>query len=436
MMNAAKQPSNETYLQAREQFFKDGGAAPVFRSRTELVDGVVFSAFEQHLTPVFGPGLAALAVGGYGRAELFPHSDIDVLLLAEEPLEGPAQREALSNFLRQIWDAGLRLSHSVHTPAECTELHAQNPELNVSLLDERFLAGDAGVYNRLREKTPKFLAQERQSLVKHLARLTRSRHEKFHNTIYHLEPNIKETPGGLRDLHLIWWLAKLRDPRMPAEDWLAELDSAKTFLHTLRCFMHFQSSRDNNLLNFDFQEQMAEQPFNTVKNPADWMREYFRNARAIHRVALKALEISEAQGGGLLQSFRDWRSRLSNSEFTISRERLILKSPGQLETDPEISLRVARFIGRHGVSPAPDTEARFAAAMPSLAEYFSQPRQTWNYLQEILRLPHAMRALRFMHDIGLMKAVFPEWGTIECLVQRDFYHRYTVDEHTLITIET
>ena len=420
---------------AREEFLRSGDSGEVQAARGRFVDDTVLDAYIEFLAPAFPDGISVLAVGGYGRMELFPHSDIDILLLTERAPHSREAKEGLSGFLKAIWDSGLRLSHSVHNLQDCVELHEQNIELNISLLDERFLCGDRPQYSRLEEKLPRFIAAERLTLIKHLERLTNSRHGKYHGTIHHLEPNIKETPGGLRDLHLVWWLTKLADPHRATPAWLEGLSDAKAFLHSLRCFLHYQTGRDNNLLSFDTQESLVEQPFITCGTAAELMRRYYRGARAINRAALRAMEESTGKSSSMLQSFRDWRSRLSNSEFTVSRDQILLKTPNLLEQDPESSLRLVRFVARHGITPGADTERRIEAALPAIGQYFGEPRPLWNYLQEIFQMPLAIQGIRIMHETGLMGALFPEWREIECLVQRDFYHCYTVDEHTLITIE-
>ena len=183
--------------------------------RTALVDGLVERSAGDLLWPRLPAGMALLAVGGYGRRQLFPYSDVDLLLLVESERLAQEVREPISAFLQRLWDSRLRLSHSVRTPAECAELHDQNIELNVSLLDQRFLAGDRSLYAKFAERLPRFLHAQREALVRNLARLTRERHEKYQNTFYHLEPNVKETPGGLRDYQLVRWLSQLRDAEAP-----------------------------------------------------------------------------------------------------------------------------------------------------------------------------------------------------------------------------
>ena len=441
----------------QRHFFLTGDAAEVLRATTERVDAIVQAAFAKYLAPTFPQGLAALAVGGYGRRELFPHSDIDLMLL-ENADPDKAGREAISRFLQAIWDSGLRLSHSVRSVKECLELHEANIELNISLLDRRFLTGDQSLWTDLEARMPKFLAAQRQPLTRHLCKMTRERHDKFHSTIFHLEPNIKETPGGLRDLHVIAWLAKLRGEASAAPT--TPLDEARDMLFRLRCFLHYRANRDNNLLSFDSQEEYAsnplaylpfsdvpggtaaavnsESPQGTDPDPAAaaaWMRQYFRGVRAISRETLRTLDTNEGEGGSLLAGFRDWRSRLSNSEFTISRERVLFRSPHAIATDPALVMRLFEFTGRHGLLPHRESERRIHEHWPALEAWVASGANLWPAVKEIFSTKHCATALRAMHETGVLSLIFPEFANIECAVIRDFNHRYTVDEHTIITIE-
>ena len=393
----------------------EGAHAELLRRSAE-VDQIVITAFQQIRPPV-----TAVAVGGYGRRELFPYSDVDLLLLNAAPDETKEQRELISEFLRALWDAGLRVSQSVHTVEDCLELHQGNLELTISLLDHRFLAGDRARHGRLEAELPKFLHRERPTLMDQLCKMTRSRQSKFADTIYHLEPNVKEHPGALRDLHVIRWLATLRES--PA-DYIPE--TAAELLYSIRIFLHRAMGRDANLLTFDLQEAISPEP-------AVWMREYYRSAREIWRAANQAMEASERRDLGLFSQFRDWRGRVSNSEFTVSRERVLLREPLELERDPEYPIRLMQFLARHNLRLARDTENRLMAALGGL---WLNRQPSWPSLRALLALPHAAGALRVMHETGLLTRLIPEWTRIDCLVTRDFYHQYTVDEHTLVTLES
>ncbi|MGH9665032.1 MAG: hypothetical protein ACRD9L_11465, partial [Bryobacteraceae bacterium] len=409
-----------------------GSAAPVLAGLSAAVDGLALEAFHASLAPAYPESVALLAVGGFGRRELFPYSDIDIVILLDRESQTARLKEPLAEFVRLLWDAGLRLSHSVRTVAECLKLHEQNIELNISLLDRRFLGGDRSVYDKVEERLPAFVEKQRGPLCRSLCEQARTRYLRYQDTLYHLEPDVKETPGGVRDLHAIHWLSLLHN-RTAAET--ESLPSAKAFLHSLRCFLHYRAQRDQNLLNFDAQDTIAEQPFTPVKVPALWMREYFRNARLIHREARRALNASEQSGGSLAGQLRDWRSRLSNAEFTVSRERVFVRNPGQLQAEPACIFRLFEFVARHGTPLAADTERRLENCRSVFAAYCEGPEGSWPAFAAILSLPNTALALRAMHNTGLLEVLLPEWDGISCLVVPDFYHRYTVDEHTLVAVE-
>jgi len=424
--------SNPAWDQIHQAFLRTADASPVLSRLTQLIDGMALQAYETSLAPAFPGGLAMLAVGGFGRRELFPYSDVDIMIVVQRESQTTVLKDALSEFVRLLWDAGLRLSHSVRTLAECAEIHEQNIELNISLLDRRLLGGDRELFAALENKLPAIEERQSRALVHHLRQLARTRHSKYQDTFYHLEPDVKETPGGLRDLHLIHWLGKLRKTRPEVAELLA---SPRRFLHSVRCFLHYRAGRDQNLLSFDEQEEITEQLFTSVGEPAAFMREYFQKARVIHNEARRALDWIDKSETSLLTQFRDWRSRLSNGEFTVSNERVFLRTPSQVESDPAIVLRLFEFVARHGITLAAETERRLEQNRDSFAAFCASPKFQWPSLRNILSLPRAPMALRAMHNAGLIQALFPEWQGILCLVVPDYYHRYTVDEHTLVTIE-
>jgi [protein-PII] uridylyltransferase len=393
--------------------------------RSEAVSAAVCKSARDHLDAVLGGRYAIAAVGGFGRGELFPHSDVDLLVLVDRTESAVAAKDAIGAFLRTLWDAGLAPSHSVRTPAECRQFDINNVELTVSLLTRRFLCGEQAIYNDLSTALPDFIRVQRRSVTEHLLRQTAQRYARFHETIYHLEPDLKEGPGGLRDLHLIEWLGLLRGA--PYREVLDALVPAREFLWGLRIALHQRSKRDENRLLFDAQDDL-------FPNPEAGMRDYFRHARAIARETKRLRETVHEPGGGMIRSFLDWRSRLSNAEFTVAREQVFLRSPGALASDNSLPLRLMQFIARHGFRLSPDSERRLSERFQ--APQFEPPRlNLWRELADLLKLPHAAHALRAMQETGLLTWILPEWRRIECLVTRDFYHRYTVDEHTLVTLD-
>jgi [protein-PII] uridylyltransferase len=388
-------------------------AGSILADRAAHVDSSVVAAFG-----AARPDVTVVAVGGYGRLELFPYSDVDLLLLVDGVPETPAAKNSIAEFLRILWDEGYRVSQSVRTEADCCELHEGNLELTISLLDRRYVCGDRARFDTLDQRFPKFLASQKSTIARELCRSARDRHTKYQDTIYHLEPNVKEHPGALRDVHVIHWLSKIAgDETADASD---DIASSRMFLYSVRLFLHDCFRRDNNVLSFDAQESISEKP-------AEWMRLYYRHVREISRAANRAMDVVESATNGLLAQFRDWRGRVSNSEFTVLRERVYLRDPQRLEIDPGVVMRLMTFISRHQLALAADTERRLAACTPA--------PPSWNGMRELLSLPHCIFGLRAMHSTGILAKILPEWNRVDCLVVRDFYHRYTVDEHTLLTVQ-
>jgi len=413
---AVKQPSevNEQERAIRDNFFRTRDAAAMLADRTALVDRIVRARWSS-----MPPGIAVAAVGGYGRSELFPYSDIDLLILIPDERTRLLIKEPLSLCLRDLWDEGLRISQSVHTPADCNQIDAGNAELAVSLLDRRLLAGDVSLFLQIKDP--------RAELGRNIAALTRERHGRFQNTIYHLEPNVKDAPGGLRDLQVIRWLQKLGSgdgETLPGFQTLFEI----------RCFLHYLGGRDDNKLSFERQDEIAH--LRDSSSPEQLMRDYYRAARGIARLAGRRLEAFEAKRSSLFSQFRDRTARLSNSDFSILHGQTFFRTSSAVTSDPEVILRLIDFTGRHGLPLAPDTDERIERGIGAFEQWVNSHLPVWPAFREILRLPHSGSAIRAMHACGALEAVFPELREMEALVIRDFYHRYTVDEHTLVAIET
>jgi len=424
--------------QAVERFLATGEAAGLVAARTAQVESAVRRAWQENLATHFARDLAVVATAALGRRELFPHSDVDLLLLVGREAGSGAARDALSAFLGSLWDQGMRVSHSVRTPAECCQVHPQNLELSVSLLDARWLAGDPTLYEQFRLRLAGFVCAHRHLLAQGLCRLARERHARFQNTIYHLEPDIKQTPGGLRDLHLVRWLTQLKTAgktHVPNPELPEPVQPARDLLWTLRCFLHLRASRDHNRLDFEAQQALAQQPFSHERDPAAWMRRYFRWARLLFRTAIEEIEQIESRAGSLLAAFQTWRSRLSNADFSVRRDRVFLRAPAVQVQAPDSLLHLFEFIARHGTPPSREAERQVRERLDALRDWIMPGRPLWPLFRSICSLPHAPLALRAMHETGVLGALFPEWGQIESLVVWDWWHRYTVDEHSLVSIE-
>ena len=398
-----------TENEIRDQFFLSRDASVMLAQRTALVDDIVRRRWSW-----MPAGIALAAVGGYGRKELFPYSDIDLLILTPDEKTQAAIKEPLSMCLRDLWDQGLRISQSVHTPADCNLIDSANAELAVSLLDRRFMAGDESLFRQIKDP--------RADLGRNIAQLTRERHARFQDTIYHLEPNVKDAPGGLRDLQVLRWLEKLGAGDGQAPDNV-------TALLQIRCFLHYLAGRDDNKLSFERQEEIAR--LNGASSPERLMREYYRAVRGITRLARRRLDRFEAKRSSLFSQFRDRTARLSNSDFSIVHGEIFFRS-----YEPGAILRLFDFAARHGLPLAADTEERVERGIEEFQSWVESHQPIWPAFRALLRQPHAAKALRAMHGCHALEAIFPELRDMEALVIRDFYHRYTVDEHTLVAIQT
>lgn len=402
-------------------------AAALLEERTRSVDALTQEAFARYLP---APGVALLAAGGYGRRRLFPHSDIDLLILSARPFSTIRERDRAGEFLRRLWDAGLRASHSVRTVEECCTLQPGNPELAFSLLDHRPLAGDPTLLEEFQSRWRRFLQTRGAEIAQLLCTAARARHARFQRTIFHLEPDVKEGPGGLRDLQAAEWLEQLCGGRgAPASTALLEP------LASVRTFLHLRHGRDNNVLDFDSQDAAARAGILGAGDPAALMRAWYRNATAVLRGAERAMEDFESRDRGRLSLWFSRRSRLSTTDFTVSRDRVFLRNPGLLDSDAELPLRLFLFTARHGLMPSRETEARLERHAPAWMDLRAGRPAGAAFWRELLRLPCAAAAVRAMRSAGYLPRVLPEWGRIDHLVVPDFYHRFTVDEHTNAALE-
>ncbi len=278
-------------------------------------------------------------MGGFGRRALFPHSDIDLLFLAQNEALRGSMKEPIRSICQEMWDIGLRVSPTTRTLDDCARFDRDNVEFTISLLDCRFLTGEAALFERLRQKIlPQLVARESDELVQRLSEVTRTRHLRFGNTIFHLEPNLKDGPGGLRDTQVAQWFGAIATldsgRRWPESLGLQQgpdgddLSDAMEFLSSTRCYLHYRGKRDDNVVTWEAQDELAARGIATKSGAlpsAEWMRLYFRHARAIFRNANQLLEQVPRARSSLYRSFQHWRSRVSNEDFSVVDGRVYLQ---------------------------------------------------------------------------------------------------------------
>jgi [protein-PII] uridylyltransferase len=389
------------------------------------------------------------AVGDFGRETLFPYSDVEIVFLAAPGEVTEKFKDAIHRLTQAMTEIGLKTNTTARVVSEFAQLDSDHAETVLSLLDCRFLDGDQEFFASLRNRViPDLMVRESQALVERLAELTRNSRRKFANTVFHLEPNVKDGPGGFQDYVTARWLAALSamekqdgwpDPQTffsPANQ--TAMDSALAFFASLRCFLHFRNKRDHNLLTWDAQDDAATQKIGTQNTDAasatDWMRIYFCHARAVDHISGQLLEEMPAAQSLFYRQLETWRTGFSDEDFSVVDGLIFFQKPENL-SDPGLFFRAFRLIAQRGFKLSPTAEHQLELAGPQLAASLPSGGDFWRFLEDVLPELHAADALRAMHSLRLLTLFLPELQGIDALAARDVSHRFTVDEHTLQAIE-
>ena len=434
----------------RQQFESGTRARETLRAQCELADRNVEQIFGEVLRVHNreAQGLCLLALGGYGRRMLFPYSDLDILFLMGNDRAEQESRPLISEFSRTLWDIGFRVSSAGRTLEECKRIEEDNAEFHLALLDRRFLAGDAALYEKLDTKVlPASERQARPFLLAQIHRLTRERLTRYGNTIFQLEPNVKESPGGMRDYQATIWLRQIVDEKKEIRNITAaeeELSAAAVdFLSAIRCFLHYSNGRNDNTLTYELQAAAAERALGVGdgvgRTPAEWMRQYFRHARTLNRQLLRYLEQRSAVPLTLRQRLfnaaRAAKIEPGDGKCFAVRDGLLEVLDQPVLSDRAITYSLFAEAARTGTPLSREAERSIGYILkhPELPPKNTEISRAT--LREILGSDYPGVALRSMQRLGLLTEILPEFGRIDSLVVRDFYHRYTVDEHSLRTIE-
>ena len=431
-------------LELRRAFEAEGDGPRMVAARASLVDEVVRTLWAREIATdrKLASDVAIAAIGGYGRGRLFPHSDVDLLVCAAKPA---GVKDAVRRLSQTLWDSGLQVALMTRTPKDCERFDAANPEFALALLDLRYVTGDAEVVGALERKLKENRGgRDGRRILAELGTLTRDRYSKYGGTLFHLEPNIKDCPGGLRDTNVCSWVAKLVGARHETDE--QEFQEAIAFLTSARCFLHWRHDRDDNVLDWLAQDAAAERAIGlpvAVResgqkiDAAYWMRVYFRHARLIER---RLLTVMEAAGQSVVSARPIDGAKLAPERgFRVAEGRIELDAAGKNgdpAQDPDVVLSAFAAVARTGIRLGTASEDRIEAMIPVLSARLEEGAALWSQLAEILTGPRAGVALRSMHAVGVLELILPEFHGIDALVIRDAYHRYTVDEHTFVLIDT
>ncbi|MDQ3119613.1 MAG: [protein-PII] uridylyltransferase [Verrucomicrobiota bacterium] len=441
------------------------GGREICGRRSKLVDLLlrhIFASadsFAQSEGQLSATPLTLVALGGYGRGELNPCSDVDVMFLHNEKAESvsPYAAQVIEQILYLLWDIGFKVGHSTRSIPEA--LAEANSEMltKTSMLESRFLAGDKELEQLFREEfREKCVQGHEHSYVEARMEDQATRHAKYGNSVYMQEPHVKSGCGGLRDYQNLLWMTFFREgalttTHLVGKDWLSlrdqrRIDLAYDFLLRLRTELHYVNGRATDVLHLNFQETIAQRMRYPAKGRAPLsevlMKDYYQHTRNIFRVTERITE--QFASGRSSHGMRVFFSFLSEAsadekdlgEFVLRSGQLYAKQSDFLQRVPVAIMQVFETAQMHRADLSPDLEewlARNPGLVTKTFRYAVPPRQIFKRI--LSRKGEAGAALRMMHRVDFLGRYIPEFGSLTCLVQHEFFHRYTADEHTLVCLE-
>ena len=410
--------------------------------RARTVDAVVQAAWIRCFPDA--DGLALLATGGYGRGELFPRSDVDLLVLAPPDVQ-QAQRGNIERFFALLWDAGLSPGHAVRSLAQCVDSASEDVTVATSLLEARLLSGAPGAAQALRAALspsalwpPAAYFSAKRSEQEH-------RHARYNDTAYNLEPNIKEGPGGLRDLHTLLWmvkriydagtLAELRALGALGADELETLERERKALSRLRYGLHLVAGRREERLLFEYQTQLArrfglEDRHRENLAVEQLMQGFFRSAAMVLRLNARLLQRFEEQlGGEAPVTTLDERFELRGDYLAIRDASLFRQHPATMLELFAVWQDREQVRGLHS-----ETARALGEALPLVDDALRAQPGVRSRFMALLRHERAVDTLTRMANLGVLGRYLPPFGKVSGRMQFDLFHVYTVDQHTLAVL--
>jgi [protein-PII] uridylyltransferase len=442
-----------------------GGGREICARRAELVDVLLQYVFGAAATSARGNGsakvpLALIALGGYGRGELNPFSDIDVMLLHQQGKKGisPHLEEMVQQVLYLLWDSGFKVGHSTRSIKEAVAQANQDMRTKTAMLESRFLAGDAELAGEFRRQfRSKCVNGFEREYVELRMQDQVARHKKFGDSVYLQEPNLKSGCGGLRDYQNLLWMTYFKEGslstnQLVGKDWLSESDQrriekAYDFLLRLRTALHYATGRATDILHISLQEQIAKlldySSGNGQLRSEALMRDYYEHARNIFRVTERITE--QFVSGYVTSKTRSLFSFLPlmrtdktpvGDFFFVRNKQLHPAWRDLFRKDPEQMMRAFQIAQERGLDLSPELEDLLSRSLGQVTRTYQYARGPRAIFKDILSQKGRVgRILRMMHRVDFLGRYIPEFGQLTCLVQHEFLHRYTADEHTLVCID-
>ncbi|MFY9239866.1 MAG: [protein-PII] uridylyltransferase [Roseovarius sp.] len=425
------------------------------RAYTWLTDCLVLSVHELATmrlhplpTPTEAERLTLMAVGGYGRGEMAPQSDVDLLFLTPYKITGWAE-SVIETMLYILWDLRLKVGHASRTIGDCVRLAGDDFTIRTALLENRFLTGDQKLAGQLNHRlwNDIFKNSEREFIEAKLEERD-ARHEKQGGQRYMVEPNVKEGKGGLRDLQSLFWIAKyiyrvtdaveLVRLKVFATDEFETFIQAENFLWAVRCHLHLVTGRPTEQLTFDLQVEVAERMgyADTAgrRGVEVFMQDYFRHATAVGdltRIFLTKLEADHVKSEPLLQRLFRRRKKLKPGYVEVH-GRLAIADDAEFLADRMNILRLFEEALRTGLLIHPDAMRLVTANLDLIDDDMrADPVAQKLFVGLLLKHGNPERALRRMNELGVLSTFIPEFEPIVAMMQFNMYHHYTVDEHTI-----
>ena len=430
-------------------------ARPAVLSYAYLTDGVVRTVLYVAQTylhpnpnPTEGERIAVVAVGGYGRGEMAPHSDVDLLFLNPWKIT-PWAESLIESMLYMFWDLHLKVGHSSRTVKDCIRLGREDYTIRTAMLEHRFLAGDEGIARELSDKLKSDLFKNTASdFIEAKLAERAERHRKQGGQRYMVEPNVKEGKGGLRDLQTLFWIGKyihsVRDAvdlvkvGLLRQDEYDDFVAAESFLMAVRNHLHIVANRAMDQLTFDMQVEVADRMGYVDRAGRRavevFMQDYFRHATTVGeltRIFLTALEAKHVkQAPSLVNFFR--RRRKVGDKYTIKQNRLTVTRQKPFLSDNLNLLRIFDEALRTGYLLHPDAMRLISANLHLIDDAMrASPEANSIFMDLLLKRGNPERALRRMNELGVLSAFVPEFAPVVAMMQFNMYHSYTVDEHTI-----
>lgn len=393
------------------------------------------------------PGVALVAVGGYGRAEMAPFSDIDLMILTGRSPAAEAA-EAARALVYRLWDDGFQVGYSVRGFRDCLDVGLADATARTAVLESRFLAGDASVFAGLmKDVYPKLIKSGVRQYVKGLLKDREERHHSHGDAASLLEPQIKEGEGGLRDIHLALWLMRVAfgtdgfrglDRHLDKKD-VIKLFAAYDFIQKIRVRLHLASGRKNDTLDFENQDMMAVDAGFAERfglSPAErMMRRYYLHAREGTAVSKVLIDTAVRQVFGNIGGPSWFRRETLSPPFRIMKGWLVSENAAAVLDPTHRMIETYAVSARRGAPISAGLKRLIRANLKIASGPLRADRAAAAHFREILSGQRVSRTLREMHADGILGRYMPEFGRLRALVVREPYHRYTVDEHTLNAVE-